>query len=79
MQLFAGLLDPIGFKAFEKFIPRLIIKSFQILNTYPEYKVIDSVIFNFIIPICYTSEFDAKPLFINDSSQDYHLTFPITK
>ena len=59
LRLFAGLLNSTGFEAFQKFIPRLIYKSFQILNTYEDYKVIDCIIFNFIIPVCYVSEFEA--------------------
>ena len=38
-------------------IPLLILKSLQIMKAYPDtYKVVDSIVFNFIIPICYVSD-----------------------
>ena len=46
------------------------------MKTYPDdYKVVHSIVFNFIVPICYVTDEDliARPLFINENKLDYHL------
>ncbi|CAL5972462.1 Hypothetical_protein [Hexamita inflata] len=70
------LIDPELYSVSQKLIPILIMKSFQIYQCYPDsHKIVYSQIFNFNIPICYTSTIDAEPLFINDiQKQDIHLT-----
>ncbi|CAL6056658.1 Hypothetical_protein [Hexamita inflata] len=70
------LIDPELYSISQKLVPLLVMKSFQIYLCYPDtYKIVNSQIFNFNIPICYTSPIDADSLFINDiNKQDYHLT-----
>jgi hypothetical protein len=58
----------------------IIFKSFQILLNFKDYKVVNSLIFIFSIPICYTSpttikaeEIEADPFIIKDLNTDYHL------
>ncbi|CAL6091354.1 Hypothetical_protein [Hexamita inflata] len=70
------LIDPELYSISQKLVPLLVMKSFQIYLCYPDtYKIVNSQIFNFNIPICYTSPIEPDALFINDiTKQDYHLT-----
>ena len=78
LQHYKGVLNETVSEALITTIPLLIIKSLQILKTYPDnYKVVDSIVFNFIIPICYVTDEDliARPLFINLLINNYLLIY----
>ncbi|CAL6077450.1 Hypothetical_protein [Hexamita inflata] len=76
LQDYASVLDPNFITATNTIIPLIIYKSFQIIINYPEqYKVVNSLIFIYEIPICYLTEDDitAEPLLIMNIQDDIHL------
>ena len=80
LQHYKGVLNETISEAVITTIPILILKSLQILKTYPDnYSCrFDSFQFCvFVVPICYvTDEMPARPLFINENKLDYHLCAP---
>ncbi|CAL6059969.1 Hypothetical_protein [Hexamita inflata] len=76
LQDYASVLDPNFITATNTIIPLIIYKSFQIIINYPEqYKVVNSLIFIYEIPICYLTEDDitAEGLLIMNIKDDIHL------
>ncbi|CAL6037632.1 Hypothetical_protein [Hexamita inflata] len=76
LQDYTSVLDPNFITATNTIIPLIIYKSFQIIINYPEqYKVVNSLIFIYEIPICYLTEDDitAEPLLIMNIQDDIHL------
>ncbi|CAL6101139.1 Hypothetical_protein [Hexamita inflata] len=76
LQDYASVLDSNFITATNNIIPQIIYKSFQIFINYPsQYKVVNSLVFIYEIPICYLTEEDitAEGLLIMSIKADKHL------
>ena len=59
------VVDPYLYEEACTTIPIIIFKSFEILINYPtEYKLVPALLDVFMIPLCYLSPIDARPLII---------------
>jgi len=60
-----NVADPYLYEEACTTIPIIIFKSFEILINYPtEYKIVPALCDVFVIPLCYLSTIDARPLII---------------